>query len=45
MGGDLHLFLEAVPWFHIILQDVLGQMIPASRVLRVQRGHCGQDWF
>lgn len=37
MGGDLHLFLETVPWFHIILKDVLGPVIPASQVFRVQR--------
>lgn len=45
MGGDLHLFPETVPWFHVILKDVQDRVIPASWVLGLQRGHWGQDWF
>lgn len=45
MGGDLRLFPETVPWFHVILEDVLGQVIPASRMLGVQRGLWGQECF
>lgn len=33
---------ETVPRFHVILEDVLGWMIPASVVLGVQRSHGGR---
>lgn len=48
MGGDLHLFLETVPWFHLILKDVLGRVIPPSRLLRgrgVTGGRTGSELF
>lgn len=32
-GEDLCVFIETVPRFHVVIEDVLGQVVPASGLL------------